>query len=141
MKKLTLIISLLTMTSALRAQETGSAQHEPSKPDYSRNTLITLFANDPQREKVDPRVKWSVGAVDFKAAGMRWRIGYLPFLMPLSGSQPWINGQRWPDPFLLTGTTFASTPRTWKQRRNMTAEMRRIDRKTRERQKVKVNTP
>lgn len=134
MKGPAIILLLLTATAAWAQQE------EPNQPtpDYSREKLIELFADIPQRETAERRIKHSIGMTEFKAFGMRWRVGYLPFFAPLPGSQPWINRDRWPDPFLLTGTEFASPPRTWRQTRNMSAELKRIEKKLKEKQKVKV---
>lgn len=134
MKGPAIILLLLTATTALAQQE----EPPPPPPDYSREKLIELFADIPQREKAERRIKHSIGMMEFKAFGMRWRVGYLPFFAPLPGSQPWINRDRWPDPFLLTGTEFASPPRTWRQTRNMSAELKRIEKKLKEKQKVKV---
>jgi hypothetical protein len=128
--KVSLVILFLLVSVGAAAQE------EP--PDYSREKLIEIFANVPEREDVEPRIRHSIGALDFRAFGMRWRVGYLPFFAPLPGSQPWIHKERWPDAFSLTGTEFASPPRTWRQTRNMSAELRRIERKLKEKQKVKV---
>ena len=136
MKTLVAILLFLAAMPALAQQEPEQTQ---PPPDYSREKLIEIFANDPQRDKAEPRIKHSIGMLEFRALGMRWRVGYLPFFMPLPGSQPWINGQRWPDPFLLTGTEYASSPRTWRQTRDMNAELKRIEKKVREKQKVKVS--
>ena len=132
MKRALHIFLLLAVATAVGAQE------NPPPADFSREKLIEIFANDPQREEAEPRIKHSIGMTEFRAFGMRWRVGYLPFFAPLPGSQPWIHRDRWPDPFLLTGTEFASSPRTWRQSRNMSAELRRIERKLKEKQKVKV---
>ena len=136
MKTLGAILLVLIAIPALAQQEPEQTQ---PPPDYSREKLIEIFANDPQHEKAEPRIRHSIGMLEFRALGMRWRVGYLPFFMPLPGSQPWINGQRWPDPFLLTGTEYASSPRTWRQTRDMNAELKRIEKKVREKQKVKVS--
>jgi hypothetical protein len=107
--------------------------------DYSRDTLIEIFANVPEREEdADAKFRHRFGAIDFRALGIRWRVGYLPFLMPLAGSMPWVNGQRWPDPFALTRTEIPMTPRTWRDRRAMNAELRRIERLTKEEAQIKV---
>lgn len=127
----TLFVFLLTLP--LCAQEETQPQH----PDFSKDTLLRLFADDEERPQADPNVKWSIGAVEFKAAGMRWRIGYLPFFMPLPGSFMGTTGWDLPDPFLLTGTEYATTPRSFRDRRGMSAEMKRIDRLTK-RATVKV---
>jgi hypothetical protein len=62
-------------------------------------------------------------------------------MVPLSGSMPWrANGAfgALPDPFELTHTEIASPPRTWKQSRDMNAELKRIQRLEKERASVTV---
>ncbi len=110
----------------------------PQSPNYSRDALLQIFANEAERGKAEPRIQHSFGQISFKALGMRWRIGYLPFFVPLPGSRPWLNSDRWPDPFLLTRTEFASPPRTWRQSRDMSAELRRIERRVKDKATVKV---
>lgn len=119
-------VIVLTLAGNMAAQELTS----PPAPDYSREKLIQLFANEPIGEKVEPRVQFGVGYVDFRALRMRWRLAYLP-LMPLPGSIPWqMNGAfgSIPSPFDLTHTEIASPPRTWRQTRDMNAELKRIER-------------
>ena len=128
-----LIISLLVTGSALAQQQ---FREEP--PDFSRDTLLRLFAENPEREEVEPRFRHEIGMVEFRTRNIRWRVGYLPFFLPLHGSQPWDHDQRWPDPFILTGTEIAHTSRTWRDRRAMSSELRRIDRKIRESAVVRV---
>ena len=129
-----LIIFLLLIAATARAQEDSP---QPP-PDFSREKLIEIFADAPQREETERRIKYSIGMMEFKALGMRWKVGFLPFFAPLPGSQPWIHRDRWPDAFSLTGTEFASPPRTWRQTRNMSAELKRIEKKLKEKQKVTV---
>jgi hypothetical protein len=132
MKVATTVLFVLLLASPILAQETA-----PSAPDYSKDTLLRLFAEGEERPERERNVKWSFGRVEFKALGMRWRIGYLPFLVPLPGSYMDTTGWGLPDPFLLTGTEIATTPRTFRDRRAMSAEMKRIDRLTK-RATVKV---
>ena len=123
---------------ALLALFAASAMAQ-QRPDYSRETLLEIFAKEAKKEEAERRFKHEFGAISFKALGMRWRVGYLPFFMPLHGSRPWINGERWPDPFILTGTEIARPPRTWRQTRDMNAELRRIEKRLKESATVKVN--
>jgi hypothetical protein len=120
-----------------------TALADPPTPDYSQEKLRQIFAHsDEERPKAQPVVRWGLGAVEFKAFGMDWRIVYLPIAMPFSGSvrgtDPW---SKFPDPFALTGTEFASTPRTWQDKREVSKERRRIERSERDRAKVKVKLP
>ncbi|HSP13516.1 MAG TPA: hypothetical protein VLV78_02045 [Thermoanaerobaculia bacterium] len=119
----------------------GNAAGQDSPPDYSREKLLRLFADEPQREKVEPRVQFGIGYVDFKALNMRWRVNYLPIMLPLYGSVPWtMNGAfgSMPDPFTMTGTEIPYTPRTWRQVRDMNAELKRIERTERAKEKPKA---
>ncbi|HUP49421.1 MAG TPA: hypothetical protein VNA04_11590 [Thermoanaerobaculia bacterium] len=135
MRTTALILTLL-LTATAAAQEEEQAQEPP--PDYSRDTLLRIFADNPEREEEEQRVRVRLGVVDIRAAGMRWRVGYLPFYMPLHGSMPWLNGHRWPDPFILTGTEIAHTSRTWRDQRAMSAELRRLERRLRQTSTVTV---
>jgi|SRR5687768_11384514 hypothetical protein len=143
-----LLVSLLLIAAGASAQD--ATQRVPmapldslpssEDPDFSRDTLLRLFADaDLEREEVDPRFRHSIGAVDFKAMGMRWRIGYLPFFAPFQGSYLTTN-REWPDPFTLTGTAYASPPRTWRRGREMSAELKRIERRLRKDSSVVVRT-
>lgn len=134
MQKAALILALVLLPGTAAAQEPPA----PENPDFSRDTLIRIFSETIEPEETEPRVKVSFGAIEFRAAGARWRIGYLPFLMPLPGSIPWDHEQRWPDPFALTGTQIASPPRTWRDNRARNAELRRIDRLMRDSATVTV---
>jgi hypothetical protein len=132
-----IVVAVLLVATTALGQSAFAPPPEPA-PDYSRETLLDLFADMPEREDPDARFRHEFGAIDFRAFGIRWRVGYLPFFMPLSGSQPWVNGQRWPDPFVLTGTQLATTPRSFRRGRAMNAELRRIERKVKESAKVTV---
>ena len=137
MKRAAFVLFALSFAGAAIAQES----EPPASPDYSREKLIQIFANNPERERAEPRVQYGIGYINFKALGMRWRINYLPIMMPLPGSIPWASNGAFgalPDPFLLTGTEFASPPRTWRQSRDMNAELRRIEKSERARAKVTV---
>src|SRR5687768_13129609 len=130
--------ALLVLTLVVAATASAQTQFREEEPDFSRDTLLRLFAENPEREEVEPRFEHRFGAITFRTGQMRWRVGYLPFFMPLHGSVPWDHHQRWPDPFILTGTEIAHTSRTWRDRRAMSSELRRIDRKVRESAVVQV---
>jgi hypothetical protein len=133
-RKAVLILTLVLLPGALAAQD----ERAPETPDYSKERLLHILSAEIEREEVEPRVQFHVGAIDFRAAGARWRIGYLPFMVPLPGSMPWVNEYRYADPFLLTNTEIASPPRTWRTNRARNAELRRIERLTRESATVTV---
>ncbi|HEX8411552.1 MAG TPA: hypothetical protein VF883_22055 [Thermoanaerobaculia bacterium] len=133
MKTSLLLLVLLAATAAY-------AQEEPPvvQPDYSKESLQRFVANipDPPPRRVRD-VYFHIGAIEFRALGSRWRFNYLPFMMPLSGTQMGIT-QTPPDPFALTQTTIATPPRAWRTQRQVSAEMKRIEQT--ERAKVKVKT-
>ena len=134
MKTSLLLLVLLAATAAY-------AQEDPPvvvRPDYSKESLQRFVANippEPPRRVRD--VYFHVGAIEFRALGSRWRFNYLPFMMPLSGTQLGIT-QTQPDPFALTQTSIATPPRAWRTQRQVSAEMKRIEQT--ERAKVKVKT-
>lgn len=118
-------VFLLLLTVPLWAQEDPPPE---GTRDFSRGTLLRLFSEDEDPPSREGNVQWSFGAVEFKAAGMRWKIGYLPFMVPLPGSLMTTTGWNLPDPFLLTNTEFATMPRNFRDRREMNSEMKRIER-------------
>jgi hypothetical protein len=123
---------------ALLVAASGFAQDTPvSNTDYSKPTLMKILAADEEEHARPHRFHFSPGAVEFRALGMDWRVTYIPILMPLAGSRPTITNE-WPDAFSLTGTSYASPPRTWDDRRAINAELRRINRLDRKRGKVVV---
>jgi hypothetical protein len=100
-----------------------------AKPDYSPDALRhVLTASDDDRPPSPHSVHWGFGGVEFRAFNMNWRVMFLPFNAPFSGS---VRGpdpsSMWPDPFALTGATFAETPRTWQDKREMNKERKRIE--------------
>jgi hypothetical protein len=134
MKHAHAFVIVLALAGNIAAQELPA----PTAPDYSREKLIQMFANEPVIEPIPPRVQFGVGYVDFNALKMRWRLAYVP-LMPLPGSIPWqMNGAFGgiPSPFELTHTEFPYPRRTWKQMRDMNAELKRIERTERIKAKV-----
>jgi hypothetical protein len=134
MKRLVPFVAVLALAGNLSAQDSSG----PPSPDYSRQKLLQLFSNEPVREPVEPRVQFGFGYIDFKALNMRWKVNYLPIMMPLYGSVPWqMNGAFGdiPDPFTMTGTEIPYTPRTWRQVRDMNAELKRIERTERAKEK------
>jgi hypothetical protein len=114
------------------------AQEEPPvvQPDYSREHLQRFVANIPEPPERVRDVYFHIGAIEFRALGTRWRFNYLPFMMPLSGTQLGIT-QTPPDPFSLTQTTIATPPRAWRTQRAVSAEMKRIE-ETEKQKRAKV---
>lgn len=141
MKYALAFVIVLTLAGNIAAQEEGvGPQPQPQQPpDFSRAKLTQIFANAPVKERVEPRIQWGIGFIDFRALRMRWRIAYLPIMIPLSGSMPWRSNGAFntlPDPFELTGTEIASPPRTWRQTRDMSAELKRIEKTEKAKAKV-----
>ena len=129
------ILVLLTALPLLAQEEPPAVE----RPDYSREHLQRFVANIPEPPERIRDVYFHVGAIEFRAMGTRWRFNYLPFMMPLSGSQMRIT-QTHPDPFELTQTPIATPPRAWRTQRAVSAEMRRIEETEKQkRAKVKVN--
>ena len=126
---------LFVIAGSLAAQET------PTKPDYSRDNLMRIFSVDDTPPKREPAVRFRVGAVDFRALGTSWRFVYLPIMMPLSGTRFGITNEI-PDPFALTHTPIATSPRVARQhRRAVNSELRRIEKSEKQkRAKIKVRT-
>ena len=127
---------LLAAGSSLWGQESGQETPAP-KTDYSRDTLMRLFI---EADKDAPPIRYRRGMVEFHALGTDWHLSYLPFLVPLSGTGFGMNAtyQSFPDPFALTHTQIATSQRAWRTRRNLKAEMRRIEKSERARLKVKT---
>ena len=64
--------------------------------------------NPDNRAASDRRVEFHLGYVEIHYLGMDWRIFYLPLLAPLPGARL-EDGAKIPNPFELTGTSYAST--------------------------------
>jgi hypothetical protein len=122
------VLTLLLLTVSAAAQKPDA-----SVRDYSKDTLLRLFAAAASQEGENP-VRFRPGAVEFTALGTSWGFNYYP-MMAMQGT---LNGvsMELPDPFMLTGTAIATTPRNWRTRREINAELKRIE-KT-ERAKIRV---
>jgi len=131
-------IAALFIGAGLQAQ---TEQPAAPKPDYSRPTLIRILSVNEAPPKPEPRVQFPFGAISVRALGTRWMLGYLPFMMPLSGS---VNngrglGSNFPNPFELTHTEIPYTARSFRDRRALSRELRRIESEEKKRAKIKVN--
>jgi hypothetical protein len=139
MRTTAVTLAALLFAGPLVAQT--NQQAASNKPNYSRPALIHILSTEDTTAQEQPRVEFPIGAVQGHAIGTRWLIGYLPFLMPLSGS---VNtgrgfGSDFPNPFALTHTEYAYTSRTWRDRRALSKELRRIESEEKKRAQVKVN--
>ena len=122
------ILTLLLIAGSAAAQQA-------TNPDFSRDGLMRIFAGDPQEPQIERPVQHRLGAISFRAFGSDFRFNYLPLMMPLSGTELDVT-QSWPDPFSLTGTAIATSPRAWRTQRQISAELRRIEKLERARIRV-----
>jgi hypothetical protein len=126
------ILALLLVTASAGAQD----RNAPAR-DYSKDTLLRLFAAAAEQEGENP-IRYRRGAIEFRALGTSWRFNYLP-MMAMPGTMNGVSMEL-PDPFALTGTAIATPPRAWRTRREINAELRRIEKSERARIKVTVGT-
>ncbi|MDP9194471.1 MAG: hypothetical protein M3P06_22455 [Acidobacteriota bacterium] len=126
------ILALLLLTASAVAQDSQAPVR-----DYSKDTLLRLFAEAAQQEGENP-IRYRRGAIEFRALGTSWRFNYLP-MMAMHGT---LNGvtMEIPDPFALTGTVIATGPRSWRTRREISTELKRIEKLERARIKVTVGS-
>jgi len=109
------------------------AQEADKKPDYSRPTLLRIAVEKDRAERRAIRIEDNT--ITFTALGTRWR--FVPLLMPFVGTR-FTTSKEWPDAFALTGTPYATTPRTFYARREINKELARIDKVTKKKAKIKV---
>ena len=103
---------------------------DASKPDYSQDALRHILISDDEQSVAtqSSRVHSGLGFVGTTAFGVDWKFYYLPMLMPFSGSVRYSNpSSMWPDPFALTHSQFAETPRNWRDSREVSKERKRIE--------------
>jgi hypothetical protein len=126
------ILAVLLLTASAAAQDSRAPVR-----DYSKDTLLRLFVDAAKQEGENP-IRYRRGAIEFRALGTSWRFNYLP-MMAMQGT---LNGvsMELPDPFALTGTPIASPPRTWRTRREVSAELKRIEKMERAKIRVTVGT-
>ena len=68
-------------------------------------------------------------SVRFNALGTSWSFNSFPrLMMPLSGTQMGVT-QQWPDPFSLSRTQIATTPRSWYTKRELAKELDKINKR------------
>lgn len=128
------VLALLLLAGSAFAQSSTKAK----KPDYSRDSLLKITADVAKDDDDHDRDRFRFGAVDFRALGTTFSVGYLNLMMPLSGTEFDTVMNRPPDPFALTNTQIATGPRAWRTTRERNAELRRIEATERARQKAKV---
>lgn len=129
-----LLVILLTAGAALAQPAEEEKVTPPQRPDYSKPALEKVFLETEYRQ----RITYRPGAVDFNALGMSWTFRYLPTLMmPLSGSYPGVT-QTLPNPFDLTRTVIATSPRAARRGREFNRELRKINKRLNAEVKVKA---
>lgn len=128
----TTILAFLLVTASAAAQDTQAPVR-----DYSKDRLLRLFAEAAKQESENP-IRYRRGAIEFRALGTSWRFNYLP-MMAMHGTMNGVTMEL-PDPFALTGTAIATAPRSWRTRREVNAELKRIEKTERAKIKVTVGT-
>lgn len=118
MRKTAAILTLLLVTGAAAAQERP-------RPDYSKNSLLRLFAEAGTEEEDRRTFRVHDGMLQFRGGDTSVGLLFRPML-PLAGSTLTTN-RTYPDPFSLTSTRIATGPRAWRTVRAMNAELRRIE--------------
>lgn len=116
----------------------GSAfADEATKPDYSRDGLQRIFAVDLYQPPPPQPYDWErLFTFGWKALGTG--IHFRPALAPLYGSVPLTTGMPIPNPFILTGTQYAYTARTWHDQRALSAERKKVEKIIRKHAKITV---
>lgn len=129
MKATATLLTFLLIAGTAAAQE-----RERPRTDYSRDRLLRLFVEAGEENQKGP-IRIEDGSLQFRAFDTIVRLPLGP-VRPLSGT--FTNTQQWPDPFVLTNTQIATSYNAWQTRREINAELRRIDRMERARAKVRV---
>lgn len=110
------------------------AMAQEARADYSRPTLLRIVVEADREESRG--IRWEDGTVTFRALGSNWH--FVPIMLPFVGTR-FTTTREWPDAFSLTGTPIATSPRAWARRRELNGELRRIEKVTKPKAKVKVN--
>jgi len=126
-----MMMKAIATALALLFASSTFAQQEPAK-DYSRPTLLRIVV-EAEREKRN--LRFEDDSVVFDALGTRWR--FTPIMLPLASTGDSATYQ-YPDAFALLNVPYATRPGTWRARREMNAEKKRIDRITKSKAKIKV---
>ncbi len=134
--KATAALALVLLAAPAFAQDTSVDDEATPAVDYSRPTLLRIVV-EAQREQDRRGLRFEGGSVTFRALGTNWH--FLPIMLPFTGTR-FGTTKEWPDAFSLTGTPIATSPRAWARRRALNAEMRRIEKVTKPKAKVKVTT-
>src|ERR1051325_2358195 len=140
MMKANAALALFLLPAPAIAQETAA------KADYSRPTLVRIVV-EPQLEQDRRGIHWDGRSVTFRALGTNWH--FMPIMLPFAGTR-FATTREWPAAFSLTrtpvarspraGRPIAPSPRAWARHRELNKELRRIEKVTKPKAKVKVKT-
>jgi hypothetical protein len=130
----TLLVLLLLATTSVFAQE--AEPYEGPKADYSKGTLLRLFAGEEFKEAPVQDLRFYFGAVQFRALNTNFTlIGLMP---PLYGAR-FATTREWPDAFTMTRTQIPMSGLALRRyQRSRNAELRRIERVSKPKAKIKV---
>lgn len=129
MRKTAAILALLLVTGVASAQER-------QRPDYSKNSLLRLFAAAGTEEEDRRTFRVHDGMLQFRGGNTSVGLLFRP-MVAFSGSTLETD-RTYPDPFSLTGTQIATGPGAWHTVRATSAELRRIE--ATERAKLRVTS-
>ena len=123
MKTSAALLAILLTAGAAAAQDSSTDE----RPDYSKEAVQRLVMS------IDVETRSSVSyypdSVRFNALGTSWNFHYLPGLMlPLSGTRMGVT-QEMPDPFSLTHTVIAMSPRAMRRGREFSRELKKINKR------------
>ena len=106
----------------------GAFAQQAPKPDYSKEAVQQFVMSIDVEEEQSP-VTYFPDSIRFNALGTSWSFKPFPrLMMPLSGTQMGVT-QQWPDPFSLSRTQIATTPRNWYTRRELQRELNKINKR------------
>ena len=131
--KTTATLFLVLLLGAVSAH----GQDATPRADYSRDQLMRLFVAPSDEYTDDGGVRFNYGQVEFRAIGIDWQ--FTPIMLPLAGTR-FATTREWPDAFSLMRVPYATSMRAWQTRREVNAELKRIDRVTKPKAKIKVTT-
>jgi hypothetical protein len=119
MKTSATLLAILLTTGAAAAQQ---------RPDYSKDAIQRLVMDIYVDE---PSVRYYPDSVRFNALGTSWNFHYLPgAVMRLSGTELGVGvTQQMPNPFLLTNTVLATSPRAARRGRELSRELKKINKR------------
>src|SRR6185436_13432592 len=131
------LTTLAFLTALLAPAALAQTAENAPEPDYSKESIMRIFAVETEKKEEPKAFDVGPSAITYSTGDTSFRFNY--FSAPFQGSIPGTY-KTWPDPFALTGTSIAMSPRAWRDRRARNAELRRIDRLTKPKATIKVKT-